>query len=366
MTSRSDVDEKERKEPAEGSKPPKRDEAARDEKAAEPAKHKPPKDQNGKPSGQAQADKPEAKKKYRLYCPYCRQRTKAYMRHLGQKVCCPRCQKPFLVHVVRGNHGEKQPVAVALPPEQRKETGEQVEQEPGLLEFVEKASFLPGGLVTVVAAGLGGMFLLGIVLFFIIRLGTSRQFVAEDGSLGWYRQSDDLPPPVRDAVMLGRDVWRLDEYRMLDTVYGRCLYLVMNNGELEQVVGVLSIPANEARRLIGPRRAPSWGEVQLWFAFGPGKQRRLIPELQQETVSQWTLRREKDRWVLQRDEKTTNKKRITSYQETTTIAIDPEVGEGYWETKRRIRIQYRGAQAYLGTRSEEKQQRGGVFPVRLP
>ncbi len=363
MASRSDVDEKERKEPAEGSKPAKRDESARDEKKApQPAKGKPPKDQNGKPSGQSQPDKPEAKKKYRLYCPYCRQRTKAYVRHLGQKVRCPRCQKPFLVQVVADDEGENQPVAVALPPEQRKETDKQAEQEPEAPEFVERASLLPGRLL----GAIGGVILLGIALFFIIRLGTSRSFVAEDGALGWYRQPEALPPPVKDAVMLGREVWRLDQYRMLGTAYGRCLYLVMYNGELEQVVGVLSIPANEAKRLVGPRLAPRWGEVQLWFAAGPGQQRRFFPELQKETVSQWTLRQEKDRWVLQREETITTKRQITSYQETTTIVIDPEVGEGYWETKRRIRVKYRGAQAYLGTRSEEKEQRGGVFPVRLP
>ncbi|GEM_PF-6054016 len=316
-----------------------------------------------------QETKKEAdQEKFRLRCPYCKKRVKAYRRHLGRKVFCPVCQVPFLVQPGEedGDGSSAPPVAIALPPEQH--SLPQAEPDPldADLELVEET----GGFKLIVTCGIVGLMVLlalaaGAVLL-VMRLAVPGQFVAEDSSFGWDRRSDQVPPPVRDALVLGRQVWRLDGFRLWNTPHGKCLYVVLDGRKLEEVVGVLELPAQQAQQFVGEKAAPGWGEVRLWFRMPAEEERKTFSDLQREIDSRWTFRQEEKSWLLQRNEKITTRRQITWLQETIRIVIDFEVGEGYWETDRLMKIKHRGAQAYLGTRVERKQERGGAFPVLLP
>ncbi len=334
------------------------------EPKAPPKKSAPP---QSLPASSEEKPSKSSEPSFRLNCPYCQRRVKAYLRHLGRKVRCPRCQRPFLVQLTPQKEAEpdaqdSNPRSVALSEEEQKaaarEDLEQLEAErlPAHLLKHQKAYIAGGFVVLVLLAGVG--------IWKSLPWLAPSEHLAPDASFGWTRHPELLPLPVRHALESGFQVWELRHYPLLEDPAKGSVYVVLDGSRLHAVVGVVPASAREAQRLIGPQHAPRWGTVKVWFWYSDRTTRIFVPELRQEINAQWSFQVQEDhRWVIRREEKFSNRKKSVQLKDTIQVVVDPEVHEGYWELSRQVQIRHRGTQAYLGSYTREQQRRGEVYPV---
>ncbi len=307
------------------------------------------------PAEQKEAEKP-ARQKYRLRCPYCKKRVRAYRRHVGRKVCCPWCRRPFLIETVGPRNDV--PDSVPLSDEEQRNAVrqgklEQLEGDRQLVElFKHEAALVLEGLALLIGAGL-----------LIYWLSTTGQYVRSDGAVGWTRRREQPPPPVQFALQAGHRLWKLERFHLHDAPHAGALYLVLDGRELRAVVGTLFVSAAEVQRLIGSPAAPRWGSAQLWFRYRAGEDRLLLPELEQQIVSRWSLRQEGRHWVLRRQETLSDRFKIVRVEETVRIAPPSQAEEGTWEMDRRVAVQYHRPGTLRPFRRLHRQARGPVVEL---